>query len=236
MPFTTSPEVSAIPGIWVHTTLESFNIPPAAGSPAFLSVEDRAQVSSASGRRGCCSTGGTGNTSSTKAARSSTFPQVRAGGRLRPLYLTYNVLALISLKGADLLFGDEPLLRAPIAAQQAALDALAERCGLQRLLYACALDASAEGECFLEACAHQGEVYLRQVPADEMFPVGAVQPDGQYPAYVRRRVRNAGTDEAPILLLLEVTYLARADRAAVLSDRSGRRGIERSVALEAWDA
>ena len=54
-----------------------------------------------------------------------------------------------------------------------------------------------EGECFLEACAHRGQVYLRQVPADEIFPVGHVQPDGQYGAYVRRKVRNAGTDDAP---------------------------------------
>jgi hypothetical protein len=148
--------------------------------------------------------------------------------------LTYNVLALISLKSADLLFGEAPILRAAHPAQQAALDALSDRCGLQRLLYGCALDGSAEGECFLEACVHAGQVYLHQVPADEIFPVGDVQPDGQYAAYVRRRVRNAGTEDAPILLLLEVTYLpGRIERRCFVVDTESTDRTE--VGLESWE-
>lgn len=161
------------------------------------------------------------------------FPQVRVGGRLHSLYLTYNVLALISLKGADLLFGDEPILRAAHATQQASLDALAQRCGLQRLLYACALDASAEGECFIETCVHNGQVYLRQVPADEVFPLGSIRPDGQYEAYTRRRLRNAGTEESPLWLMLEVTYFpGRIERRCFVVDPE--REDRTQIGLESW--
>jgi hypothetical protein len=231
-----TPVVSAIPGGWVYTTLPTG--PGAAGgmpgAPAFLTPDERDRLDRI--RQVRMLLDGRHREYFLDEGRTQfDFPRVRAGGRLVPLYLTYNVLGLISLKGTDLLFGDAPLLRATSAAQQAALDALAERCALHRLLYACALDASAEGECFLEACAHRGEVYLRQVPADEVFPVGSVQPDGQYAAYVRRRVRNVGTDEAPVILLLEVTYLpGRIERRcfALDPDRRGRT----EVSLESWSA
>src|SRR5678816_3699497 len=87
--------------------------------------------------------------------------------------------------------------------------------------------------CFLEACAAGGRSYLRQVPADEIFPLGAPMPDGQYAAYVRYRVKNAGTDSAPLWLLLQVTYLpGRIERRCYqLDDASARR----EVALAAWD-
>lgn len=236
MPFTTTPASSptAVPGIWVHTTLDAFNVRPAGDDPlAFLSPADAARLERV--RQARLLIDGRHREYFLDEGRTQfDFPAVRAAGRLLPLYLTYNVLALISLKGADLLFGEEPLLRAPHRAQQEALDALADRCGLQRLLYACALDASAEGECFLEACTHAGDVFLRQVPADEVFPLGEVGPDGQYPAYACRRVRNAGTDDAPVLLLLEVTYLpGRIERRCYHVDASGAR-VE--VPLQSWIA
>jgi hypothetical protein len=230
---TSAPSVSSVPGIWVHTTLGAFNAPAAeSGLPAFLSPADRARLERI--REARMLLDGRHREYFLDEGRTQfDFPRVRAGGRLHPLYLTYNVLALISLKGADLLFGAAPLVRAAARPQQAALDALAERCGLHRLLYACALDASAEGECFLEACAHRGAVYLRQVPADEVFPIGGVQPDGQYAAYVRRRVRNAGTEDAPVHLLLEVTYLpGRIERRCFVIDPEGTERTE--VSLESW--
>jgi hypothetical protein len=240
MPFTSNdvmttanPTVAAIPGVWVHTTLPSVNAAGGAcGAPAFLTPDERNRLDRI--RQARMLLDGRHREYFLDEGRTQfDFPQVRAGGRLVPLYLTYNVLGLISLKGTDLLFGDAPLIRATDAAQQAALDALAERCALHRLLYACALDASAEGECFLEACAHRGEVYLRQVPADEIFPVGSVQPDGQFAAYIRRRVRNVGTDDAPVVLLLEVTYFpGRIERRCFVIDPDGRGRTE--VALDSW--
>jgi hypothetical protein len=239
MPFTPSsvmttaaPVVAAIPGVWVHTTLPAPGAGAAPGAPAFLAPEERNRLGHI--RQARMLLDGRHREYFLDEGRTQfDFPQVRAGGRLVPLYLTYNVLGLISLKGTDLLFGDVPLLRATSPAQQAALDALVDRCSLHRLLYACALDASAEGECFLEACAHRGGVYLRQVPADEIFPVGGVQPDGQYAAYVRRRVRNVGTDDVPVVLLLEVTYLpGRIERQCFVIDPDGRGRTE--VSLESW--
>ena len=61
--------------------------------------------------------------------------------------------------------------------------------------YGCAVDASYEGECFLEACAQAGEAYLRQVPSDEIFPVGPLRPDRHRPLLrdlgpERRRIRR----------------------------------------------
>ena len=110
------------------------------------------------------------------------------------MYLAYNVLGLISLKGADLLFGQEPILPAATR-QQEALSRLVERSSLHRLFYGCAVDASYEAECFLEAAAHGGEVYLRQVPADE---ISARRPVARRAvlSYVHCPVRNAGTDGA----------------------------------------
>jgi hypothetical protein len=239
MPFTSNhvmttaaPIVSAIPGVWVHTTLPAPGASDAWGAPAFLTPDERGRLDRI--RQARMLLDGRHREYFLDEGRTQfDFPQVRAGGRLVPLYLTYNVLGLISLKGTDLLFGDAPLLRATSPAQQAAVDTLIERCSLHRLLYACALDASAEGECFLEACAHRGEVYLRQVPADEIFPLGGVQPDGQYAAYVRRRVRNVGTDDAPVILLLEVTYLpGRIERRCFAVDPDGRGRTE--VSLESW--
>src|SRR4051812_27189923 len=220
---TATPTVAAIPGVWVHTTLPAVGADRTPGAPASLPSEDRNRLERI--RQARMLLDGRHREYFLDEGRTQfDFPQVRAGGRLVPLYLTYNVLGLISLKGTDLLFGDAPLLRAPGDAQQAALDALADRCALHRLLYACALDASAEGECFLEACAHRGEVYLRQVPADEIFPVGSVQPDGQYAAYVRRRVRDVGTDDAPMGPLLGGTHLPRQnERHCFVVDPPGRR-------------
>ena len=235
MSFTTTAatNVRAVPGVWVHTTLDAFNAAPAGHGPTFLSPDDAARLERV--RQARLLIDGRHREYFLDEGRTQfDFPAVRAGGRLRPLYLTYNVLALISLKGADLLFGEEPIVRAPHRAQQEALDALAERCGLQRLCYGCAVDASAEGECFLEACVHRGEAYLRQVPADEVFPVGDVGPDGQHAAYVRRRVRNAGTEHAPVPLLLEVTYLpGRIERRCFLLADDGRGGRS-EMPLESW--
>ena len=146
MPFTTSnpAAVRAIPGVWVHTTLEHTPAPTGA-SPSFLTPDQQERLERIRQAR-LLFDGHHRQYFLDEGRTQFEFPQVRNGGRLLPLYLTYNVLGLISLKGADLTFGQEPIFRALHPAQQAALDALVARCDLHRLLYACALDASAEGE------------------------------------------------------------------------------------------
>lgn len=225
--------VRATPAVWVHTTLDNFNVPRPAGYLSFLSADQQARLERL--RQARLLYDGRHREYFLDEGRTQfDFPAVRAGNRLGPLYLTYNVLGLISLKGADLLFGQEPLLRAEDDRQQAALSELSDRTGLHRLLYGCAVDASYEGECFLETAVHQGEVYLRQVPADEIFPIGPLQADGQFAAYVRYRLRNLGTAESPIYLLLEVTYLpGRIERRCYQVDDEGGRS---PVHLKHWSA
>ena len=91
--------------------------------------------------------------------------------------------------------------------QQDSLKLLAERVNLHQLFYSKALDGSYEAEAFIEACIVDGEVALREVPADEIFPLGALLANGQYGSYARYVIKNVGTDKEPSFLLLEITYL-----------------------------
>lgn len=221
----------AIPAIWVYSSDAQLNAPRPGGYLAFLTPTQQARLERV--RQARLLFDGRHREYFLDEGRSQfDFPRVRAGNRLVQMYLTYNVLGLISLKGADLLFGQEPLLRADDPAQQDALSRLAERSSLHRLFYGCAVDASYEGECFLEACAKDGEVFLRQVPADEIFPLGAIGADGQFDRYVRYNIRNIGTESSPLALLLETLYQpGRIERRCYqLDDEGGRR----EVALEAW--
>src|SRR3954467_6386059 len=126
---------TALPAIWVHTTHDSFNLPRLNDTLAFLTPGQRARLERV--RQARMLYDGRHREYFLDEGRTQfDFPRVRAGGKTVQLYLTYNVLGLITLKAADLLFGRAPLLRAQDDAQQAALDALAARCGLHPLLYA----------------------------------------------------------------------------------------------------
>src|SRR5689334_23062939 len=100
MPFTPSyfttpltPRVGAIPAIWVHTS--ALPSPTDTGAPAFLSPEDRARLERI--RAGRMLLDGRHREYFLDEGRTQfDFPQVRVGGRLLPLYLTYNLLGLIS--------------------------------------------------------------------------------------------------------------------------------------------
>ena len=222
-----------IPAIWVHTTADAFNLPRLSDALSFLTDEQKARLERI--RQARMLYDGRHREYFLDEGRTQfDFPRVRAGSGVVQLYLTYNVLGLISLKGADLLFGQAPLLRAEDDAQQAALSDLYSRSSLHPLFYACAVDASYEGECFLEACARGGRSYLAQVPADEIFPLGDRMPDGQFARYARYRVKNAGTDDQPLYLLLEILYLpGRIERRCFQLDEKGNR---REVSLDAWSS
>jgi len=134
------------------------------------------------------------------------FPYVKVLGINQRMYLTYNVLGLISIKSADLLFGQSPLFDCDDESQFEAIHDYARRTQLHATLLDASISGSYEGSAYIESCIHtDGEVYTRQVPGDTIFPIGEVQPDGQYESYVRYGVRNAGTNSAPIWLLLETT-------------------------------
>lgn len=225
----------AIPAIWVYTTGGAFNAPRSGGYGGFLTAAQQARLERI--RQARLLFEGKHRAYFLDEGRTQfDFPAVRvASGRDVQMYLTFNVLKLISLKGADLLFGQEPLLRVDDAIQQDKLADLAERTNLHRRLYDAAVECSYEGETFLEACAVGGQVYLRRVPADEIFPVGELSPDGQYERYVRYSVRNAGSEEpgGEVWLLLEQTYLPGSiERRLWQLDREGKR--ERELKLDQW--
>src|SRR5215217_1324388 len=109
---------TAVPGIWVHTTSDAFNSPRPGGYMNFLTDEQKARLERI--RQARMLYDGRHREYFLDEGRTQfDFPRVRAGSRIVQLYLTYNVLGLISLKGADLLFGQAPMLRASGAAQQA---------------------------------------------------------------------------------------------------------------------
>src|SRR3954463_7349658 len=115
-----------IPAVWVYTTGEWFNAPRPGGYCAFLPTAQQARLERV--RQARMLYDGRHREYFLDEGRTQfDFPRVRAGGRVVQLYLTYNVLGLIALKAADLLFGRAPLLRAAGDAQQAALDELVQR-------------------------------------------------------------------------------------------------------------
>jgi hypothetical protein len=102
MPFTSSyvmtgatPVVGAIPGVWVHTTLSAPGAGGTSGAPGFLTPDERSRLDRI--RQARMLLDGRHREYFLDEGRTQfDFPQVRAGGRLVPLYLTYNVLGLIS--------------------------------------------------------------------------------------------------------------------------------------------
>src|SRR5439155_17981429 len=125
-----------IPAVWVYTTGELFNAPRPGGYGAFLTASQQARLERV--RQARMLFDGRHREYYLDEGRTQfDFPRVRAGPRLLQMDLTYNVLGLISLKAADLLFGQEPILRADESdggAQQDALAHLVERSNLPSLL------------------------------------------------------------------------------------------------------
>src|SRR5688500_20408016 len=117
---------ASFPAIWVHTTHDSFNLPRLHDSLAFLTPEQQARLERI--RQARMLYDGRHREYFLDEGRTQFhFPQVRAGVRTARLYLTYNVLGVISWMGADLRFGQEQLLRAEDRDQQEALGWLMEQ-------------------------------------------------------------------------------------------------------------
>jgi hypothetical protein len=195
-----------IPGIWVYTTLDAYNAVRTGGVGAFLTKEQAARVERI--RQARLLFDGRHREYFLGEERTQfDFPLVRAGGREVPLYLPYNLLGLISNKTSDLLFGEAPLLRVDDATQQDYLSALTERSSLHQVFQSAAIDCSYEAESFFECCVHEGETYIKNIDAAEIFPLGEMLPDGQFKNYVRYQIEDIGTEQAPVLLLLKTQYL-----------------------------
>jgi len=134
------------------------------------------------------------------------FPEVDTqSGRIRP-YRTFNLLKLISVKTADLLFGAKAKLDAPSVQQTDSIDLLARRSLLHSRFHAATVAASWAGGSMLESLIWRDEPYVQNVKPDDIYPLGQPMPDGQYERYVRYATSVIGTLGAPIVLLLETEY------------------------------
>jgi hypothetical protein len=220
-----------IPAVWVYTSTATYNGFRPQGYGAMLSPDQQARLERI--RQGRLLYQGRHREYFLDEDRTQfDFAPVRVGDRTIQPYSTFNLLGLVSNKSADLLFGEAPLLRCTNPVQSTFLAELVERSNLHQLFYTAALDASYEGEAFIEACIQDGEVYLTSVPADEIFPVGTLRADGQYPAYDRMRIADIGSATKIIILLRERYLPGRIDRQVFQLD--GDLKMSRRVSLSVW--
>jgi hypothetical protein len=221
-----------IPAVWVQTTSDLNNAFRPEGYPNFLTPEQQARAERIRQAR-MLFDGKHRDYYLTENRTQSDFARLVVGSRPIQPYVMYNVLELISNTGTDLLLAEEPLIRASDPYQQKSLQELSERCMLHSLFYDCALNSTYEGDTFIEACIVDGEVCLQQIPGEEIFPVGLIQPNRQYRSYVRYNLKNIGSKESPIWLLREITYSAgMIQRACWQLDREGKK--QNQVDLGEW--
>jgi len=229
-----SSENMALANVWSMTTDPAYNQLRTQGYAAFLTDDQKARLERILQARQLFQ--GKHRAYYLDGGRTAfDFPYVKSNGRSDRMYLTYNVLGLIAIKGADLLFSQAPLFDCPDPDQFAALTALQRRTQLHAVLLNGAITAASEAEVFLEACVHtDGQVYIRAVPNETIFPVGDVGPDGQYSTYVRYLIRNAGTTDTPFWLLLQTTLTPGLITRACWQLDATYKKIKQLV-LAAWD-
>lgn len=161
------------------------------------------------------------------------YPEADINGKVFKPYHTYNLLRLVSVKTADLLFGAKVRLTAPGQRQTAELDALVRRSMLHSRLHSAVVAASWSGGSFLEAIIWQDEPYIVAPSPDEVYPLGPVLPNGQYERYLRYATANVGTKEQPLMLVLESEYQpGRIIRRLFEADLHGDK--KREVKLSEW--
>lgn len=226
-------QMDAQPAVWVHTTRSSYNGLRAGGYPAFLSDEQKARLERIRQARMLYDGKHREYFIGENRTQFNFTPTERPDGDADIMYVPLNVLKLISDVTAELLFGEEPLLRVEDEIQQEKLDDLVEDSNICELLRNTAAECSYDGEAFIEGCIHNGEVYLKRIPADQLFPVGDLMPDGQYERYVRYELKNKGTKEVPLWLLLETWYLSGSiERKIYQLDKDMKK--DRQVDLGEW--
>lgn len=143
------------------------------------------------------------------------WPEMLVLGKVIRPYITFNVLRLISTTLTDLLLGEEPMLRIDDEVGQKELDDLKTRSNLHRVFYNAALTASWSREASVEVRRWNGQVYIQDVPPAEIFPLGMIQPDGQFGSYARYETAmvppgnglgSGGPGQREVTLLLQTTY------------------------------
>jgi|GEM_PF-2947915 len=222
-----------IPAVWVYSTMPNWQSMRGGGYASFLSGAQQERLERI--RQARLLADGNHRTYFLDERRSQADfqPMYAAEQKIQP-YITMNLLGLSSLINADMLFGRAPLIQCDNEIQKGFLAKLIKRSKLHRLIYSCAMDCAYESEAIIEAIVWRGEVYLQQVPVDEIFPVGEIQPDGQFAQYDRLLVKDIGTKDCPINLLLKQSYFpGRIERHLYQLDKDGKLGKE--IDLKFWN-
>lgn len=160
------------------------------------------------------------------------FPEMEVNGRLTKPYVKFNVCKLVTTTLSDLLLGEEPLLRIEDELAQKALDDLKSRSDLHRVFYDATKTSSWAAEAMVEVVRWQGQVYIQDLPPDEVFPIGPRQPDGQYAQYTR--FATAALPDKTKLLLQSTYSPGLIERACYRLDGQGVKGDKVDLAL--WAA
>lgn len=162
------------------------------------------------------------------------YPEQEVNGQTIRPYHTFNLLKLVSVKTADLLFGAKVKLNAPSDLQTDAVDNLARRSMLHSRLHGAVVAASWSGGAFLDSMIWRDEPYIANAAAEEIYPIGSAMPDGQYERYVRYATAEIGSGDQKITLLLESEYQpGRIIRRLWQVDHEGRRA---ELSLDQWPA
>lgn len=166
------------------------------------------------------------------------YPDENIDGVRKPRYLTVNLLMAMSNRSADLLFGAKAKIEAPAGSEalQPMIDSLARRSMLHSRLHEAAIQASWAGGAFFEVTRWNEQVYVEVVSADEIYPQGVIQPNGQYRSYLRYATDTAEIAGSKTSLLLKTTYAAGViTRELRKLDDKGHAGGE-ALPLDQWPA
>jgi len=133
------------------------------------------------------------------------FPESRIQGRIHQPYYMINMLRKVTKTLTNLLLVEEPQYRITdeIGDAQDAIDELNTRSNLHSVFKESAQTASWSGEAMVEIVRWDGKVWIQKVKSEDVFPIGNLQPDGQYPSYQRFATAKVNNEE----LLLVTTYL-----------------------------
>lgn len=165
-----------------------------------------------------------------------TFAPIKAGEPA--FYRPLNLLTLISLKMADLLFGESCRISIENDGLQSIVDGVVKRSWLNATLSAAATECSWAGRTYLEITRVNGDALIGHVAADEIFPLGAAGPDRQHGSYVRYATAEVGGENgtATTTLLLETYYTAGAitRRCWKIEPTGGTVARTEPVNLDRW--
>lgn len=219
--------------VWLFSGFTGYNSFRSIGYPAYLSLKQQARLERM--RQARMLHDGRHNDYYLFEGRTQfEFLPARSEGRVVKPYVPYNLLKLISLKTADLLFGAEPSVRVDDEIQSQKIEQLVERTALHKLLYHTAVEASVDGEAAIEAVILEGQVYLKRIDAADIFPEGPIQPDGQYKSYVRYNARNFGDEQSQDWRLLVTRYFAGRITREVRELDGGGGLTPRALTLNQW--